>query len=304
MSPNTARKPVAEPTQAAQAAAPASLSLWQAAGRRLVRKPAAVISMLYILALIIVALFADQIAPYSYELQNYEVLRANPLTPGHLLGTDALGRDIFSRMIYGTRVSMSVGFVVLSVGVTLGITLGAVAGFYGGWIDMVISRITDMMFAFPDTLLAILIMGIRGPGITNLFVALGVVGWPSMARLVRGQILALKEREFVQAAQSLGSNDNRIILRHLVPNILSPVLVQATLSLGQVVMAESALSFLGIGIRPPYPSWGSMLSEMVTLIYSQPQLLVGPSLILALTVLAFNFLGDGLRDALDPRLKH
>jgi peptide/nickel transport system permease protein len=305
MSQNTARKPEVEPekVEVIQAPEPASLSLWAAAGRRLIRKPAAVLSLLYILALIFVAIFADRIAPYSYELQNYEAVKLNPLSPGHFLGTDPLGRDILSRMIYGTRVSMSVAFVVLAIAVTVGITMGAIAGYYGGWIDMLISRVTDMMFAFPDTLLAILIMGIRGPGITNLFFALGVVAWPGMARLVRGQIIALKEREFVQAAQSLGSNDKRIIIRHLLPNIISPVLVQATLNLATVVLAESGLSFLGIGIRPPYPSWGSMLSEMVTMIYSQPQLLLGPSLILATTVLAFNFLGDGLRDALDPRLK-
>lgn len=304
MSHNTARTPVAEKVQAAQAAQSASPNLWQAAFRRLLRKPAAVVSILYILGLVLVALFAKQIAPYSYELQNYEALRLNPLSPGHLLGTDALGRDILSRMIYGAQISISVAFVVLTIGIVVGVTLGALAGYYGGTIDMLLSRLTDMMFAFPDMLLAILIMGIRGPGIMNLFVALGIVAWPGMARLVRGQILALKEREFVQAAQSLGSNDRRIIIRHLLPNIISPVLVQATLNLGQVVLAESALSFLGIGIAPPFPSWGSMLSEMVTMIYSQPSLLLGPSLILATTVLAFNFLGDGLRDALDPRLKH
>ncbi len=307
MSQNAAKQPGADTVQAkqpAQPAQPASPSLWQAAGRRLLRKPLAMASLFYILGLILVAIFADQLAPYPYDLQNYDVVKLKPLTPGYWLGTDTLGRDILSRMIYGTRVSMSVAFVVLAIGVVVGITLGAIAGYYGGWIDMVISRLTDMMFAFPDLLLAILIMGIRGPGMTNLFIALGIVAWPNMARLVRGQILALKEAEFVQAAKSLGSIDRRIIVRHLLPNILSPVLVSATLSLAGVILSESALSFLGIGIRPPYPSWGSMVNDMVNLIYSQPSLLVGPSLILALTVLAFNFLGDGLRDALDPRLKH
>jgi len=278
-------------------------NLWAAAWRRLLRKPSAIFALIYVSLMVLVAVFADKIAPFSYELQNYDAVRLNPFSPGHWLGTDTLGRDIFSRMVYGTRVSMAVAGVVLLIAVTVGLTLGAIAGFYGGWTDMIIMRLTDVMFAFPDLLLAILIMGIRGPGITNLFFALGIVSWPGMARLVRGQVLALKETEYVQAARSLGSVDARIIMRHLLPNVLSPVLVSATLSLAGVILAESSLSFLGIGIRPPYPSWGSMLNEMVTLLYSQPQLLVGPALILALTVLAFNFLGDGLRDALDPRLK-
>lgn len=303
---NTARKPMARRAKVNPVGPPTppSPSLWQAAIKRLLRQPAAILSLLYILALIFVAIFAEQIAPYSYELQNYDAVRLNPFSPGHLMGTDALGRDILSRMIYGTRVSMSVAFVVLSIGVVIGITLGAVAGYFGGMVDMLISRLTDMMFAFPDTLLAILIMGIRGAGIGNLYFALGIVAWPGMARLVRGQVLALKEREYVQAAKSLGSDDRRVILRHLLPNVLSPVLVSATLSLASVILSEAVLSFLGIGIKPPYPSWGSMLSEMFSMIYSQPKLLVGPSLVLALTVLAFNFLGDSLRDALDPRLKH
>jgi len=304
MSQNTAKLPEPSAAQETKPTQPASPSHWQAAGRRLLRKPVAMISLIYILGLVFVAIFADQLAPHPYDLQNYDVVKLNPLTPGYWLGTDTLGRDILSRMIYGTRVSMSVAFVVLAIAIVVGITLGALAGYYGGWIDMLISRLTDMMFAFPDLLLAILIMGIRGPGISNLFIALGIVAWPGMARLVRGQVLALKEAEFVQAAKSLGSVDRRIIIRHLLPNILSPVLVSATLSLAGVILSESALSFLGIGIRPPYPSWGSMVSEMATLVYSQPALLVGPSLILAMTVLAFNFLGDGLRDALDPRLKH
>jgi ABC-type dipeptide/oligopeptide/nickel transport system permease subunit len=268
------------------------------------KKPTAVIALVYIIILVLVALFASKLAPFAYELQNYDVVRANPGTPGHLLGTDLLGRDVLSRMIYGTQVSVSVAGVVLLVETTVGITLGSLAGYYGGWIDMVIMRLTDIMFAFPDLLLAILIMGIRGPGIGNLFFAMSVVAWPGLARLVRGQVLALKESEFVQAARSLGTSDSRIILRHLIPNVMSPVLVSATQGLAGVILAEASLSFLGIGVRPPFPSWGSMINNMMEMVYSQPILLIGPSVILATTVLAFNFLGDGLRDALDPRLKH
>lgn len=298
---------VAEPKPAptaAKAQEPDHRSLWRDAWRRLLRKPTAIGSMIFVAVLIVVALFAPQLAPYKYDYQNYEALRLNPLSPGHILGTDTLGRDILSRMIYGARVSLSVAGVVLLIEIVVGITLGALAGYYGGWLDMGIMRVTDIMFAFPDMLLAILIMGIRGPGMANLFVAMGITSWPGLARLVRGQVIALKEADFVQAAKSLGNKDPRIIIHHIIPNLMSPVLVSATLSLAGVIMTEAALSFLGIGVRPPYPSWGSMLNDMVSLIYSQPKLLLGPSLILALTVLAFNFLGDGLRDALDPRLKH
>lgn len=280
------------------------VSPWQAAGRRLLRRPTAIFSAIYIGILMIVSIFAEQIAPYAYDFQNYDKVRVSPLTPGYLLGTDQLGRDILSRMIYGTRVSMSVAFVVLLIGLTVGLTLGCLAGYYGGITDMVIMRLTDIMFAFPDLLLAILIMGIRGPGITNLYIALGVVAWPGLARLVRGQIYALRESEYVLAARAVGNLDHRIIIKHLIPNLMSTVLVSATLSLAGVILSEAVLSFLGIGIRPPYPSWGSMLNEMVTLIYSHPTHLIGPSLILALTILSFNFLGDGLRDALDPRMKN
>lgn len=298
MSANPAPKP------AAHVANPPSPSLWAAASRRLLRKPVAILSLLYVLALIVVAIFAPQLAPFKYDEVNYDKVRLPLFSAGHWLGTDMLGRDILTRMVYGTRVSIGIAFVVLLISVTLGLALGALSGYFGGWIDQVLMRLTDIMFAFPDLLLAILIMGIRGPGVSNLFLALGLVSWPGMARLVRGQVLALKETEYVQAARSLGNGDLRIIAVHLLPNVLSPVLVSATLNLAGVILSEAALSFLGIGIRPPYPSWGSMVNEMISFIYSQPSLLLGPTVILALTVLAFNFLGDGLRDALDPRLKH
>jgi ABC-type dipeptide/oligopeptide/nickel transport system permease subunit len=304
MSANPAPVPSAETAEKnAHTVMPPSPGLWQQAWRRLLRRPTAVISMVYILLLILVAIFASKIAPFPYDFQDYAAVRLNPFSPGHMLGTDMLGRDILSRMIYGTQVSIEVAGVVLVIAVTVGLSLGLIAGYYGGTVDMVIMRVTDIMFAFPELLLAILIMGIRGPGITNLFFALGVVAWPGLCRLVRGQVLSLKEADFIQAASSLGAGDKRIILRHLLPNVMSPVLVSATLSLAGVILSEASLSFLGIGIRPPRPSWGSMLNEMISMIYSQPKLLIGPSLILAVTVLAFNFLGDGLRDALDPRLK-
>lgn len=280
------------------------LSLWALAWRRLLRRPSAIASIVYIVLLILVAILADQLSPYEFAFQDLAHARVNPLTPGHWLGTDGLGRDILTRLLHGARVSMSVAGVVTLVALTIGLTLGAAAGYYGGKIDMVIMRFADIMFAFPDLLLAILIMGIRGAGISNIYMALGVVAWPGLARIVRGQVLALREQDYVLAARSLGNNDFNIIIRHLMPNVLSPVLVHITLSLASFILAEATLSFLGIGVRPPQPSWGSIINEMLTMVYSQPQLLIAPGLVLALTVLAFNFLGDGLRDALDPRIRH
>jgi len=298
MSQLAARAPVPE-----RRAEPASRSLWQTTLRRLLRKPAVVLSVLYIFGLVLMAIFADRLAPYGYEVQNLRASRLNPGAPGHLFGTDELGRDILSRVIYGTRISMSVAFGMAGIQVSVGVILGVLAGYFGGWFDLIMMRVTDIAFAFPDLLLAILIMGIRGPGISNIFLALGVVAWPGTCRLVRGQVLAVKELEYVQAARAVGQNDFRIMLRHLLPNVISPVIISATLGIAGWVIAEATLSFLGIGVRPPYPSWGNMIANLRNLIFGQPGLLVAPSAVLALTVMAFNFLGDGLRDALDPWLK-
>lgn len=284
-------------------AEPKPRSLWQTAWRRLLRKPAVVISMLYILLLLMVAVFAPQVARYDYQAPDYQLARANPFTPGHILGTDELGRDILSRLIYGARISMAVAFGVAGIQVGVGILLGLLAGYFGGLFSSLVMRLTDIVFSFPELLLAILIMGIRGPGVGNIFFALGVVAWPGTCRLVRGQVLAVKELEYVLAARSLGQSDLKIMFRHLLPNILSPVIVSATLGIANWILAEASLSFLGIGVKPPYPSWGGMVNQMLSFVYSQPVLLVAPSVTIALTVMAFNFLGDGLRDALDPRLK-
>lgn len=295
--------PTPAPLPERAAAPPKPKSLWQYAWRRLLRKPAAIASLLYILLLIVVAIGAPRIAPYPYQIQDFSASRAAPFTPGHLLGADDLGRDILSRIIYGARVSMAVGFGVAAIQLVAGIVLGLLAGYLGGWFDMLVMRLTDIMFAFPELLLAILIMGIRGPGLPNIFIALGVIAWPGTCRLVRGQVLAVKELEYVQAARAVGQTSFRIMFRHLLPNILSPVIVSATLGIANWVLAEASLSFLGIGVKPPYPSWGGLVNQLLSMIYSQPALLVAPSLVIALTVMAFNFLGDGLRDALDPRLK-
>jgi ABC-type dipeptide/oligopeptide/nickel transport system permease subunit len=281
--------------------------------RRLRRNPVAVLCGIYILVVVGVAIFAGSLAPYPYDAidQSYSSLPAPP-DHRHLLGTDNLGQDVLSRLIFGARISLLVAVVTVAVIAVLGVTVGVVAGFYGGIVDSLLMRITDVMFAFPDLLLAILVRAVLMSGdqalpptisLLSLFVALGVVYWPTMARLVRGQVLSLREKEFVEAARATGVKNAGIIWRHLLPNLAGPIIVQVTLDLAGVILGESTLSFLGIGVQPPVPSWGRMIHEARDFMRSQPVLILTPSLALAVTVMAFNFFGDALRDALDPRLR-
>jgi ABC-type dipeptide/oligopeptide/nickel transport system permease subunit len=255
-----------------------------------------------VLLLFAVALLAPVLAPYHYARQDLGRLQLPP-GPGHWLGTDELGRDLLSRLVYGARVSLTVAVVVEAVELLLGATLGLLAGYFGGRLDTAIMRLTDMMFAFPDILLAILITAILGPSLFNVFLALALVGWPGMVRLVRGQVLRLREEEFVLAAQAAGAGHTRILVRHLLPNVLGVMIVAATVGMGSVILAESTLSFLGIGVQPPYPSWGSMIQAAWLWRRSNPLMTLWPAAALAVAVTAFNFLGDGLRDWLDPRMR-
>ena len=264
--------------------------------------PAFLFPAAIVLLLIAVVLLAPVLAPYHYARQNLE-LRQLPPGPGHWLGTDELGRDILSRLLYGARVSLTVAVVVEVIELLFGATLGLLAGYFGGWLDTVIMRLTDMTFAFPDILLAILITAILGPSLFNVFLALALVGWPGMVRLVRSQVLRLREEEFVLAAQAAGAGHVRILARHLLPNVLGVMVVAATVGMGGVILAESTLSFLGIGVQPPYPSWGSMIQAAWLYRRSNPLMTLWPAAALALTVTSFNFLGDGLRDWLDPRMR-
>ncbi len=220
-----------------------------------------------------------------------------------LLGTDSAGRDIAQRLIHGARISLYVGVVVIFISLLIGITLGALAGFYGGLTDSVISRFTDIMFAFPGLLFAIAVMAVLGRDLVNVFIALGLVGWPPIVRIIRGEIIALKESEFVEAAKSMGARNSRIIIKHLLPNTLAPIIVYSSLGIAGAIMSEAGLSFLGIGVRPPMPSWGSMINEGFQHALASPHVWLVPGVLIAIVVLAFNFLGDGLRDALDPKLK-
>lgn len=279
------------------------------AWRRLARNSVALVSMALIAALVLAALFAPWLAQHAYDAQDrsYASLPA-AADSVHRLGTDHLGRDVLSRLLYGARISLSVGIVVEMIEVLLGVSLGVLAAYKRGWWDAILMRVTDAMFAFPDLLFAILLVGIvrpksSGASFLVVFTALALVNWPGMARLVRGQALALREKEFVEAARAAGVSDWGIITRHMLPNMLSPILVALTVDMANVILAEATLSFLGIGIQPPYPSWGRMISDALPYLRSAPLLMVYPALALGVLVLAFNFLGDALRDALDPRLR-
>ncbi|MBM3494467.1 MAG: ABC transporter permease [Armatimonadetes bacterium] len=275
--------------------------------QRLRRNPAAVVSAAMIASLVFAAVFAPWLSGHAYDAADRANVLVGPM-PGHLLGTDNHGQDLWARLLFGARVSLAIGIIVEAIEVLIGVTLGMLAAYKGGVWDTVLMRVTDAMFAFPDLLFAILLVGILRPtspfaGFLTVFVALALVNWPSMARIVRGQALAVREKEFVEAARAIGVPDREIVFRHLLPNILSPILVAATVDIANVVLAEATLSFLGIGIQPPFPSWGRMISDALPYLRSAPMLLVYPAVALALLVLSFNFLGDALRDALDPRLR-
>ncbi len=276
--------------------------LYANAWKRLKRNRPAMAGLVVIILLMLMAVFAPYLAPYDpYKQCLDDQLR--PPSRKYPLGTDDLGRDIASRIIYGSRISLTVGFVAEGITLVIGVTLGAISGYFGGGVDNLIMRLTDMMFAFPDLLFAIAIMFVLGPGIYNVFIALALVGWAGMARLVRGQVLAVREREFVEAARAVGDRDLRIIARHVLPNCLAPVIVSATLGIPGAIMAEAGLSFLGLGAQPPSPSWGGMIAIGKGYLRFAPWFSVYPGLAIMITVLAFNLFGDGLRDALDPRLR-
>jgi ABC-type dipeptide/oligopeptide/nickel transport system permease subunit len=277
-------------------------SLYKDAWRRLVRNKLAMIGLAIVIIMAIIAIFAPFIAPYDPNVRIKEVSQKGPSLQ-HWFGTDILGRDIFSRVIYGSRISMLVGVVAVAISLAIGLFLGALSGFFGGISDAVIMRIADIFFAFPYILGAIAIMTVLGPGVLNVFIAIGILGWSSVARLFRSSILSIKEKEYIEAARALGASNTRIILKHILPNSFAPIVVYSTMNVGTAIIVEAALSFLGLGVQPPTPSWGKMLSESLNYINTAPWLMFFPGLAILITVLGFVLLGDGLRDALDPRLK-
>jgi len=278
-------------------------TLYKDAWKRLNKNKLALFAFAVIVVIVIIAIFAPLIAPYAPETIDLKNMNKGPME-GHLLGTDSLGRDILSRIIYGSRVSLLVGIITECIAVPLGVVLGAVAGYYGGVIDAIISRIIETMSSFPFILFAMVLMYVLGKGLTAVFIALGLIGWIGLARLIRGQVIQLKEREFIEAARAAGASDFAIIFKHLIPNCLSTIIVVITLDIPDNIVYEATLSFIGLGVQPPMPSWGSILSEAMKYMRQNPGYCVYPGLALMVLVLMFNTLGDGLRDALDPRLKN
>jgi oligopeptide transport system permease protein len=292
-------------------------SLWGDALGRLMRNRLAIVGGIIVLLLLLLAIIGPYVTPYPYDFQNIAQVQAHqnlPLPPGmdgHLLGTDQLGRDIFSRLLDGTRISMTVAFVVQIVVLFIGVPIGAAAAWFGGRIDQYLMRFTDVVYAFPDLLFIILLsvafrdtfFGQAMDGLLLIFVAIGLVSWVGMARLVRGQLLSLKEQEFVEAARAIGVSDFRIVTRHLLPNALGPMIVAVTLGIPGAILAEATLGFLGIGAQPPRASWGTLINQGVTWMRAAPWMVLFPAFAIAIALLSYTFLGDGLRDALDPKLR-
>jgi len=295
---------MARPSPKADDIAMPPVSLAKDAWRRFRRNRTAMIGGAIILILWTTALAAPLVAPYDPISHLGSANRLLPPgSPGYVLGTDDFGRDLLSRMIFGARISLQVGLIVVGLAGSIGISLGALAGFKGGIVDEVIMRVVDILMAFPFFILAIAIMAVLGPSLNNAMIALALVSWVSYARLVRAQVLSVKQKEYVEAARAEGLSDFALITRHILPNCMAPIIIEATLGVGGAILSAAGLSFLGLGAQPPNPEWGAMLNEGREFLRQAPYLTVVPGTAIAVTVLALNLLGDGLRDALDPRLK-
>lgn len=266
------------------------------------RSPLTVIGLAIVVVFVLAAIAAPLLSPYDPISQKLSQ-RLKPPSTEHILGTDQLGRDVWSRLLNGARISLTIGLVVVASAVLFGTVIGLVAGYIGGLVDEVLMRLTEIFFAFPSLILAMAIAGALGPSLTNAMIAIAVVSWPVYARLVRGQVLALRHREFIEAAEAVGVSTPRILRKHLLPNTLSPIMVQASFDLGGAILIAAGLSFIGFGAQPPTPEWGVMISDGRKYVSTHPWLPLFPGLAILFTVAAFNLIGDGLRDALDPRLR-
>jgi peptide/nickel transport system permease protein len=294
-----------------------SVSLWQVTWRRLFRRRSAVVGMVILGILVLIALTAQWIAPYDplQVLIGIEPVKQRQAPcihlfgcpedqPQHIAGIDGNVRDEFSRLLYGTRVSLWIGLSTVTFAIIIGTILGALSGYFGGWIDNSIMRVMDVLLAFPSLLLAIAIVTVLGPGLTNALLAIGIVSIPSYARVVRSSVLSVREMDYVSATRALGGSNFDILFRRILPNAMTPLIVQGTLGIATAILDAAALSFLGLGAQPPMPEWGSMLGSERNQVFTAPHLVFLPGFAIMLTVLSFNLLGDGLRDALDPRLAH
>ncbi len=284
-----------KPAPTARVDSPGRLAL-----RALLSRPTAVFGGVVLIGMMVLALFAPWIAPYDPLATSWSLVRKAP-SAAHWFGTDEVGRDLLSRIIWGARASLSAGVIAVAIAVGVGVPTGMVAGYVGGWTDGLISRLTDAMLAIPFLILAIALAAFLGPSLGNAMIAIGVTATPIFVRLARGQVLAARAEDYVEAARAVGNPPIRILLRHILPNILPPVMVQATLAVAAAIIAEASLSFLGLGQQPPAPSWGSMLNTAQRFLTQAPWMAIFPGLAIFLTVLAFNLFGDGLRDAMDPR---
>jgi peptide/nickel transport system permease protein len=282
------------------AAPPREDSPTRRALRRLARRRGAVVGLFLVAFFVLLALFAPWIAPYDPVATSWSLVRKAP-SAQHWFGTDEIGRDVLARVIWGARASLLAGVVSVCISLAIGVPIGLAAGYLGRWIDMVISRFTDAMLACPFLILAIALAAFLGPSLTNAMIAIGIAATPAFIRLTRAQVLAVKVEDYVEAARAVGNSHLRIVLRHILPNVVPPLIVQATLAIAAAVIAEASLSFLGLGQQPPAPSWGSMLNTAKNYVENAPWMAVWPGLSIFLLVLSFNLLGDGLRDALDPR---
>jgi len=306
---NAAASATARAAGGADAAPPGLLAntrpasgLWRDAARRLMHDKAAIGGLIVVLLLAVIAVLAPSIVPYPPNDQSFRI-KLEPPSSEHWMGTDEFGRDIFSRVLIGTRVALGVGISPVLIALVIGVTLGLIAGFYGRGIDQIVMRVIDILLAFPWLLLAIGIVAILGPGINNVVIAVAIVNIPAFARIVRGSVLSIKEKEYVEAARAMGQPDSRIIVRHVLANAWAPIIVLATLSIGQAIIYAAGLSFIGLGTQPPDADWGVMLTSGREYLRDAPWLGFFPGFAILVTVLAFNLFGDGLRDALDPRLR-
>ena len=293
-------KPVAKDIESAEAIVRPSVTYWQDAWRRLKQNRLAMVGLWVIVAIALIAIFGPMFSPYSYSDQS--LFDQNMyITREHWLGTDDLGRDLLTRIMYGARISLTVGFVASFINLTVGVVYGGISGYYGGQVDNVMMRIVEILSGIPLLLYVILLMVVLRPGLQNILIALGLVYWLGMARIVRGQILSLKEQDYVLAARTIGADNSRIIYKHLIPNAMGPIIVTATLNIPQAIFTEAFLSFIGLGVNAPMASWGVLANDALPSFRTYPWQLFFPAIAISVTMLAFNFLGDGLRDALDPK---
>ena len=271
--------------------------------RTFCRNRLALIGAVILIGIIVCAVFAPYIAPHPPLEMDLTSLHKPPGTPGHLLGTDGLGRDVLSRLLFGSRISLSVGLVVVSIAAAIGTAMGLLSGYYGGAVDILIMRLVEIFVAFPFLILVVAVIAVLGPSLYNVMLVLGLVSWPLYARLVRSEVLAIREFPYIEAARAIGAGNTRIMFRHVLPNCLSSVLVTAAMSMAGAILSTAALGFLGLGVQPPTPEWGMMLNEAKQFLRRYPWEIFYPGVAIMLVVLALNFLGDGLRDALDPHLR-